>query len=63
MLPDTIHNAIRDLRQELERIDYAIRQIEAVQAGKALRGRPPKHMAARQAPETVNQGGRKGDKS
>ena len=63
MLPDTIHNAIRDLRQELERIDYAIRQIEAVQAGKALRGRPPKHMASSQGSETVKKNGRKDDKS
>lgn|GEM_PF-4674470 len=44
MLPDTIHQAIRDLRLELERIDYAIRQIEAVEKGKTLRGRPPKHV-------------------
>lgn len=45
MLPDTIHQAIRDLRLELERIDYAIRQIEAVEKGKTLRGRPPKHVS------------------
>lgn len=44
MLPDTIHKAIKELRQELERVEYAIRQIEAVEEGKVLRGRPPKHL-------------------
>jgi hypothetical protein len=46
MLPETLHQAIRELREELDRIDYAIRQIEAVEQGKALRGRPPKHASA-----------------
>ena len=50
MLPDTIHQAIKELRQELERIDYAIRQIEAVQEGKILRGRPPKHLLDEEEP-------------
>ncbi len=52
MLPDTIHEAIKDLRQELERIEYAIRQIEAVEQGKTLRGRPPKHVSATNSRDT-----------
>lgn len=55
MLPDMIHQAIKELRQELERVDYAIRQIEAVQEGRPLRGRPPKHVSQQDEPAPASQ--------
>jgi hypothetical protein len=59
MLPDTIHQAIKELRQELERVEYAIRQIEAVEEGRALRGRPPKHVSRDQQAEPALVKGRR----
>ncbi len=53
MLPNTIYQAISELRQELDRVNYAIRQIEAVQEGKTVRGRPPKHAAKADASDAM----------
>ena len=43
---DTLFRTIQDLRRELEQIDHAIRQIEALEKGRGLRGRPPRAVAA-----------------
>ncbi len=53
MLPDTIYQTISELWQELDRVNYAIRQIEAVQEGKTARGRPPKHAAKADASDAM----------
>jgi len=46
---DRLHEAIKDLREELRRIDYAISAVEGVLQGKAPRGRPPKFVAKSEA--------------
>ena len=45
MLGDLLHEAIQELRQELEILDQVIREIEAVDKGKPRRGRRPKILA------------------
>lgn len=46
---DMLFEAIKELRHELEQVDLAIRQIEALEQGRAVRGRPPKAVAAARA--------------
>lgn len=45
MRSDALFEAIRELRQELEDLDHVIRQIEAVEAGRGRRRRPPSALA------------------
>lgn len=42
---DLLFETIKDLRKELELVDQAIRQVEALADGKPRRGRPPKAVA------------------
>ena len=41
-----IDQALRQLREDLARVDYLIRLLESMAEGKGRRGRPPKFLAA-----------------
>ena len=45
MSSDLIYQAIKELRQELTRLDQIIKSLEGVVSGKPRRGRPPKFLA------------------
>lgn len=46
MNDDLLFETIKQLREELERVDQTIRRVEALRSGKVRRGRPPKAVAA-----------------
>lgn len=43
---DLLFETIKELQEELERVNQAIRQIEALADGRSRLGRPPKAIAA-----------------
>lgn len=45
MADEPIYRAIKELKEELARIDYVIQAVESVAEGKLRRGRPPKFLA------------------
>ena len=45
MASEHIYNAIKVLREELERLNYVIRMLEGLAVGRPRRGRPPKYLA------------------
>ncbi len=45
MASEPIYNAIKVLREELERLNYVIRMLEGLAVGRPRRGRPPKYLA------------------
>ena len=46
---DLLHEIIKQLHEELARIDHAILRVEALIEGRSLRGRPPKALSEARA--------------
>lgn len=49
MTTEELHEAIKNLREDLRRIDYAIASVEGVVEGRVPRGRPPKFLGGEPA--------------
>ena len=47
MASEPIYNAIKVLREELERLNYVIKMLEGLAAGRPRRGRPPENGGAK----------------
>ena len=52
MASEPIYNAIKVLREELERLNHVIRMLESLAVGRPRRGRPPKYLAELRASST-----------
>lgn len=52
---EELHEAIKDLREELRRVDYAIVSVEGLADGKAPRGRPPKFVTRKDSTPSRSQ--------